>query len=74
MCEGCLLGVCSSRCPNAPAPKAVHICAYCNEAIIAGDEAVELEGNYYHRECFHDNAVDILFNDFGAKSFTAEED
>lgn len=74
MCENCALFVCSSRCPNAPAPSAVYTCAWCGEDIIAGDETVLLEHAYYHRECFEDNAADILLQDFGAKIFTAMED
>ncbi len=74
MCENCYLSICSSRCPNAREPKAIYTCAYCGDGIVPGDETVGLDGEYYHRECFMDNAANILLRDFGAVLFTAESE
>lgn len=73
MCEYCgHSGWHSSGCPNAPDPEAVYECKWCKESICEGDEYYELEGDYYHEECFGDAAVSILTNDYGAVSGTAE--
>lgn len=71
MCEQCHLSVCSSRCPNAPAAHGAYTCAYCGENILPGEEAVRVGGSCYHQECLENNAVDILFQNFGAEAFTA---
>lgn len=76
MCENCHLSICSSRCPNAPSPREIYTCTCCNEGIFSGEEVVRLDCSYYHRDCFMDNAADILLKDFGAEilTATAEED
>lgn len=33
-----------------------------------------MDGEYYHEECFEDNAVKILMDDCGAMKGTAEAD
>ena len=39
-----------------------------------GDEYYELDGDYYHEDCFEDNAAAILTEVFGARKGVAEED
>jgi hypothetical protein len=34
----------------------------------------EMDGEYYHEECFEDNAVSILVEECGAMKGTAEKD
>ncbi len=72
MCDICHRTPCDPRCPNAPEPTAVYTCKHCGEAITDGDECYELDGDYYHEDCFCDNAVDILVDVFGARKETAE--
>lgn len=37
-----------------------------------GEEYVELEGEFYHQECFKDSAVLILMEEYGAIKGVAE--
>lgn len=72
MCSVCWHNPCDPRCPNAPDPPTVYTCKYCGEPIVAGDEYVELEGDYYHDECFLDNSAAILMEKYGATRGVAE--
>lgn len=72
MCSLCGRSPCDSRCPNAPDPPTVYTCKHCSEPIVPGDEFYELDGDYYHEECFEDEALDILMNQFGAIKGVAE--
>lgn len=74
MCAICMRSPCDPRCPNAPDPPAVYDCKRCGEPIVAGDEFVELDGDYYHEECFADSAVSILLEEYGATKGVAEDD
>lgn len=59
MCN-CRLAKCDPRCPNAKDPPTVYICAICGEPVVSGEEYMELDGDFYHQECFEGSAVDIL--------------
>lgn len=72
MCAICMRTPCDPRCPNAPDPPAVHTCKHCGESIISGDEFFEVDGDFYHDECFMDCAANILVNQFGARKGVAE--
>lgn len=72
MCDICQHNPCLSRCPNAPEPAKVYRCEFCGEDIVEGEEYIEIGGNYYHEDCFVDNAVEIVKNDFGAFTGVAE--
>ena len=72
MCAECRRTPCDPRCPNAPDPPAVYTCKYCSEDIVVGDDFVELDGDYYHEECFTDNAANILLEQYGARKGVAE--
>lgn len=74
MCEVCHMNPCHPQCPNAPDPEPVYTCKICGEAIRAGDDYYEMDGEFYHAECFEDNAVDILMNECGAMKGVAEPD
>lgn len=72
MCAICMKSPCDSRCPNAPEPPAVYTCKSCGESIEVGEEYFELGGDHYHDDCFRDEAVQILLDDYGATSGVAE--
>ncbi len=74
MCSECLQYPCHPRCPNAPEPRAIHKCAYCDEGIIAGDEMVEYGGNYYHADCIREMTIGELAEVFDFKITEAQED
>jgi len=74
MCQICRQSPCHSRCPNAPEPEAVHTCKSCKEPIVVGDEYYEMDGEFYHEECFEDNAVKILMEECGAMKGVAEKE
>ena len=66
MCSECHMNPCHPRCPNAPEPRAIYRCKYCGEPIIEGDEYVEIDGDYYHRDsCIEDVALELLYDKFG---------
>lgn len=73
MCEICHRTPCDSRCPNAPLPTEVYNCKICGEGIVAGEDYYEMDGEFYHEECFEDNAVKILMDECGAMKSVAEE-
>ena len=72
MCAICMKSPCDSRCPNAPEPPAVYTCKSCGEPIEVGEEYFELGGDHYHEDCFREDAVQILLDDYGATSGVAE--
>lgn len=74
MCDVCRQTPCHPRCPNAPEPPTVYTCKHCGEPIVVGDEWYELDGDYYHEDCFADIAVTLLLEQCGATRGTAEED
>lgn len=74
MCDICHMTPCDPRCPNAPEPQEVYTCKLCGEAIRVGDDYYEMDGEFYHEDCFEDNAVKILLDECGAMKGVAEED
>lgn len=74
MCSVCHQTPCHPQCPNAPEPQPVYTCTHCDEPIVVGEEYYEFTGDYFHEECFEDNALAILLDNLGAKKRTAEED
>jgi len=74
VCAICLKSPCDSRCPNAPEPKAVYTCKYCDEGIIAGDEYAEINGDYYHIDCLEGMTARELLGMFDVGTFTAQEE
>ncbi len=71
MCALCGQCPCNSRCPNAPDPTTVAICEFCKESIYEGEDMVELDGRYYHDECFEDCAVELLMEKYGTEKCVA---
>ena len=66
MCSECHMHPCHPRCPNADEPKAMFKCKYCGEDIVEGDEYVEIDGDYYHRDdCIEDVALGLLYEKCG---------
>lgn len=74
MCSICRQYPCDSRCPNAPAPKAVYKCAYCGEGITHGEKYLEYDGEYYHLECVESMTASEIVETFGFQVETADED
>lgn len=74
MCEICHRYPCDPRCPNAPEPPTVYTCKHCGEGIVENDNYYEVDGDYYHEECFNDAATSILTERFGARYGVAEVD
>lgn len=72
MCAICMKSPCDSRCPNALELPAVYTCKSCGESIETGEEYYEIGGNHYHADCFREDAVHILLDDYGATSGVAE--
>lgn len=68
----CRAAVYTPRSPESMDPPRVYRCKHCREDIVQGEEYVELEGEFYHQECFEDNAVRILMEDYGAIKGVAE--
>lgn len=54
MCADCMMSVCSSRCPNAPEPKAVSTCCMCGYGIFAGDKYFDGPEGYVCETCIDD--------------------
>lgn len=72
-CEYCHSIPHLSGCPNAPEPSKVYTCKHCGEDIIEGDEYIEHNGEYYHRDCLYDAASSILVESYGAIIHKAQE-
>lgn len=72
MCSECHMSRCPSGCPNAPDPPTVYICNYCGEPIVAGEDYWQLEGDYWHEDCFDLNLKDIAKERFDAYHGIAE--
>ena len=66
MCDICLQYPCNPRCPNALAPRFAYTCKYCKQAVEAGEAYVEVDGDFYHEECFDECATEILLKEYGA--------
>lgn len=74
MCDVCRQSPCDPRCPNAPDPPTVYTCEHCGEPIVEGDEYVDVDGDYYHLECFEDCAAQILLEQVWVTKGVAEVD
>ena len=72
MCDICLRSPCASGCPNANESDTVFTCKHCGEPIVVGDDCYEMDGDYWHEDCFRDCSVEIL-EKLGAKKVTAQE-
>lgn len=55
MCDICLKSPCHPRCPNAPAPIAVFVCAGCGEDIYEGDDYWDLLGEQFCSDCIENS-------------------
>ena len=59
---------------HEPVETVAHICKICKEPIMAGEMCYEMDGVFYHEDCFEDNAVKILMDECGAMRCAAEEE
>lgn len=57
-------------CPNE-SPRAVGICAWCNEGVEEGDDIWKLNGETYHSDCFEEATI-LLLSELGASRTVAE--
>lgn len=73
MCDICERHSGCSSCPYGEGPAPVHVCKECGEDIVVGDAYYEMDGEFYHSECFEDAAVEILMRECGAIKGTAED-
>lgn len=62
MCEICLRSPCHVRCPNAPEPIPVFICAECGNDIHDGEDYYEVLGEQFCEHCI-DNAKGVAEHD-----------
>lgn len=44
----------------------IGTCRICKEPILEYEEIYDMDGWWYHKECFEDHAVDILVKECGA--------
>lgn len=54
MCTECHQHPCHPRCPNAPDPIAVFICAGCGQEIYDGEDYWDIMGEQFCRKCIDD--------------------
>ena len=74
MCDVCHMSRCPAGCPNALDPPEVFTCKHCKEPIRAGEEYLEVDGDYFHLEdCASDAALPLLLDRFGARQGVAGE-
>lgn len=61
-------------CPNARPPVAFY-CDWCGAGIYEGEEYYDFNNGPYHKECFEENAVEIIIrNEVGLVLKTAESE
>lgn len=72
MCIECRQNPCHAQCPNHEW-KAKHTCCVCKDDLLPNEECYNLDGVYFHAECFAEVAVDILVKDYDAMKFIEEE-
>lgn len=61
MCSECLSTPCHPRCPNAPDPEHIYECEFCDGGITSGEDFVEIDGKYYHKDCLSvDDLLELL--------------
>ena len=53
MCDICLQTPCSPRCPNAPEPPVVCLCANCEREIHDGDGVYEINDEKWCERCIN---------------------
>lgn len=51
MCDVCMQFPHHPRCPNAPEPPAVFICAECGQSIYDGEDCYVVLGEQFHEHC-----------------------
>ena len=74
MCMECRSSVCSPGCPNA-VQRGVYLCGCCGEDIYEGEEYVEAENEYYHKQCLKDDMSGLEVAEiFGCFSRIAERE
>jgi hypothetical protein len=61
MCSVCLKTPCDYRCPNAPDPEHIYECEFCDGGITSGEDFVEIDCKYYHKDCLSvDDLLELL--------------
>lgn len=73
MCDVCRQIPCHPRCPNAPEPTAVLMCARCNSGIYAGDRYHNSEGGVLCMECIDDMSARDYMEFIGETTVYADD-
>ena len=72
MCEFCHYYDCPPGCPNY-SEEIIEMCSYCNEAIVEGDDYVDIDGEFYHAECLEELGAKETLKLCGFDIMTAEK-
>lgn len=51
MCDICMSFPHHPRCPNAPEPPTVFVCAECGQSIYDGEDYYDVLGEQFHTNC-----------------------
>lgn len=74
MCAECRMTICSSRCPNAPEPKAVYTCSRCGYGIFEGDSFYDGPEGYVCECCIEEMSSKEFMEMIGEQMKTAERE
>lgn len=74
MCALCRKEPCDCRCPNAPEPEPVKICARCEEGIFAGEKYFDSPDGPICEECMDGMKANEILEILGEKLDTAEQE
>lgn len=59
MCNECYSSPCNPRCPNAPEPPTVYICAGCKDEIVDGQDYYDVCGTAYCKDCVTETTAEV---------------
>lgn len=74
MCAICRKEPCDVRCPNAPDPEPIMICAQCEEGIFYGDKYYDSQEGPICKECMESMRGMDLLEILGEELSTAEQE
>lgn len=60
MCQHCHTYPHLPGCPNAPEPKVIGVCKWCDEDIVEGETYANINGQMYHADCIEDMSAGKL--------------
>lgn len=74
MCAMCGSYPCVNRCPNAPEPKPVYTCSWCNEPIFEEDKYMDTADGPVCKECIEGMTVSEFMEMIGETFSTAKKE